>query len=272
LRALTVAHPAPSAINAALVASLATVAGAGAATAGLLATAMFGFQVSIGALNDIVDAGEDRRAMRDKPIPGGLVSVPAARAIVVGGGLVGLAISTGFSPWVLVLGVIGYGAGVTYDLFMRRHGLGWLCFAVAFPALLAWTWTAAAGTLPAAWPFLLPLAALAGPMIHLANSLVDLEADEGTGASSLATRMGPTRSRWTLAGLTATVYLLGWAMVYSLRAENPWAILAAVLATVVAAVGVGLSWQSSRRALQAGWMAQAVGLAGFAVAWIASVG
>lgn len=271
LRALAVAHPAPSAINAALVASLAIVAGAGATTAGLLAAAMFGFQVSIGALNDIVDAGEDRRATRDKPIPEGLVSMRAATAIAIVGGLVGLTISGGFGLWVLILGATGYGAGVAYDLFMRRLGLGWLCFAVAFPALLAWTWTAAAGTLPPGWPFLLPLAALAGPMIHLANSLVDLESDEQAGVTTLATRLGPTQARWALAGLTVSVYLFAWVALMSLAAVDAGAILAAVFATVMAAVGVGLSWQGSSRALQAGWMAQACGLAIFAVAWIVSV-
>jgi 4-hydroxybenzoate polyprenyltransferase len=266
-----VVHPAPSVINAALVASLAIVAGAEAATAGLLAAAMFGFQISIGALNDIVDADGDRLAGRDKPIPAGLVSVPVATAIVVAGGIAGLTVSASFSPSVLILGAIGYGAGVGYDLVMRRLGLGWLCFAVAFPVMLAWTWTAAADTLPPGSPFLLPLAALAGPAIHLANSLVDVDADERAGLNSMATRLGPTRARWTLAGLTVTVYLLAWVMLISLPAVNSSAIVAAAFATVVAAVGVGLSWQRSGRALQAGWMAQAVGLAAFTVAWIASV-
>jgi len=266
-----VVHPAPSAINAALVASLALVAGAEAATAGLLAAAMLGFQTSIGALNDIVDVNDDRLASRDKPIPAGLITMPVATAIVVAGGIAGLTISAGFSLSVLILGAIGYASGVAYDLVMRRLGLGWLCFAVAFPTLLAWTWLAAADALPPGWPFLLPLAALAGPAIHLANSLVDADADERASLTSLATRLGPARARWTLAGLTLTVYLLAWLMLLSLPAVDPGAMLVAVLATVVGALGVGLTWQRSGRALQAGWMAQAVGLAAFAVAWITSV-
>jgi 4-hydroxybenzoate polyprenyltransferase len=190
---------------------------------------------------------------------------------VVAGGIAGLTISAGFSLSVLILGAIGYASGVAYDLVMRQLGLGWLCFAVAFPTLLAWTWLAAADTPPPGWPFLLPLAALAGPAIHLANSLVDVDVDERADLSSMATRLGPARARWTLAGLTVTVYLLAWVMLISLPAVNSSAIVAAAFATVVAAVGVGLSWQRSGRALQAGWMAQAVGLAGFAVAWVASV-
>jgi hypothetical protein len=60
-------------------------------------------------------------------------------------------------------------------------------------------------------------------------------------------------------------------MLVSLPAVDPGVILVAVLATVVGALGVGLSWQRPGRALQASWMVQAVGLAAFAVAWIASV-
>ena len=271
LRALAVVHPIPSAINATLVASLAIAAGAEPATAGLLGGAMLGFQTSIGALNDIVDADDDRLAGRDKPIPAGLISVRVVAAIVVAGGVAGLAISGSFGLWVLILGAVGYAAGVAYDLFMRQLGLAWLCFAVAFPVLLAWTWMAAANSLPPGWPFLLPLAALAGAAIHLANSLVDADSDRRAGLTSLAIRLGPERARWTLAALTLTIYLLGWMTLASLTDVHPAAFQAALLATVVAAVALGLSWQRSVRALEAGWVGQAVGLAVFAVAWVASV-
>ncbi len=70
---------------------------------------------------------------------------------------------------------------------------------------------------------------------------------------------------------TIILFPLAWLMLVSLPAVDPGVMLVAVLATVVGALGVGLSWQRSGRALQAGWMTQAVGLAAFAVAWIASV-
>ena len=66
-----IVHPLPSALNTALVIAIATVAGASLTEAGLLGLAMLGFQASIGALNDVVDADRDRLAKPMKPIPAG---------------------------------------------------------------------------------------------------------------------------------------------------------------------------------------------------------
>lgn len=268
--ALTVVHPVPSAINALLVAALATVAGAEAATAGLLALAMLGFQFSIGALNDVADAEADRRLRPRKPIPAGHVSRPMAMTVVVGGAAIGLAISAAFGAIVLVYGSLGYASGVAYDVALRRYGLGWLGFAAAIPLLLLWTWQAAAGGLPPAWPLLLPLAALAGPALHLANGLVDVDLDAAAGRPTLATRLGPRRGRAILAVLMATIVGLGWVTLASLAGTSGVGLVAVLAATLTTAVGVALSWQVTTRAREAGWLLQAVGLATLAVAWLAS--
>ncbi len=271
LRGLVVVHPVPSAINAALVGSLALVAGGELVVAALVAIAMLGFQTSIGTLNDVVDAGRDRLAGRAKPIPAGLVSERAAMGIAIIGGTTGLIISGGFGAAVLALGAAGYVTGLAYDVFMRRLGLGWLCFAAALPLLLTWTWMAAAGTLPPGWPLLLPLAALAGPTIHLANSLVDVDADEMAGTVSLATRLGIGRSRWVLTALEVTVYVLAWATLFTLTALPLPSVVVALLATLAGALGLAFSWQAESWAREAGWLLQAGALAALAVAWVASM-
>jgi 4-hydroxybenzoate polyprenyltransferase len=271
IRALAVVHPAPSAIVALLVASLALVAGAEPSVAGWLAVGMLGYQFSIGALNDLADADSDALAGRDKPIARGLISKRSAAAIVIVGGAIGMGISATFGAAVLILGGAGYASGVAYDVGMRRRGLGWLCFAAAFPLLLAWAWLAAAATLPPGWPFLLPLAALAGPTIHLANSMVDPDSDLRSGTITLATQLGPARSGWTLAASNAAIYVLAWVTLLSMPEVPALASAAAVAATVSAATGIGLSLQRSRRRREAGWLLQAIGLAMLAVAWITAV-
>jgi 4-hydroxybenzoate polyprenyltransferase len=271
IRALAVVHPAPSAIVALLVASLALVAGAEPSVAGWLAVGMLGYQFSIGALNDLADADSDALAGRDKPIAGGLISKRSAAAIVIVGGAIGMGISATFGAAVLILGGAGYATGVAYDVGMRRLGLGWLCFAAAFPLLLAWTWMAAAATLPPGWPFLLPLAALAGPTIHLANSMVDPDTDLRSGTTTLATQLGPARSRRTLAASNAIIYVLAWVTLASMEELPGLAAASAVAATVTAAAGIGLSLQRSRRWREAGWLLQAIGLAMLALAWMAAV-
>jgi 4-hydroxybenzoate polyprenyltransferase len=270
LRGLAVVHPLPSAINAALVAGLAVAAGGDALLAGVLGAAMLGYQASIGALNDVVDADRDRLVKPAAPIPAGAVSRRTALGIVAVGGALGSVFSAGFGLVVLLVGTAGYASGLAYDLFMRRHGWGWLCFSVAFPLLLAWTWLAAAGRLPPAWPVLLPLAALAGPAIHLANSLVDIEADRRAGMVSLATKLGFERARIVLAVLVALIYLLGWSALISMAGPTLPAALGALGATILAGLGVLLSWQSDVRAREAGWLLQAVGLAILAMAWVSS--
>ena len=271
LLALAVVHPVPSAHNAVLVAVLALIAGGERSVAAVLALAMLGFQFSIGALNDVVDVEADRLARPRKPFPAGLVPMEIAIALVVLGGVVGLGISASFGVVVLALGAAGYASGVAYDIVMRRVGLGWLCLAAAIPLMFAWTWLAAAGTLPPGWPFLLLLAALAGPALHLANSLVDVDSDARAQRSSLATQLEPRRARVVLALLMAVILVLAWATLASGGAASTLALGAGIVATATTALGVVLSWQESPRSREAGWLLQAAGLATMAAAWLASM-
>ena len=235
-------------------AALAVAAGAGAVVAVALAMAMLGYQVSIRALNDLVDAAPDRLAKPGAPIPAGLVSRRQATAIVMVGGAVGSVISASFGLTVLAVGTAGYACGLAYDLTARRGGWGWLCFALAIPLLLVWTWLAAVDALPPAWPILLPLAALAGPALHLSNSLADVEADRQAGTASLATRLGERRARVVLAWLVVVVVGLGWAALLLLGAVP----LAAAFLVVTATLLAVLPWpcRGVRKPALGGWLAR----------------
>ena len=268
---LAVVHPLPSAINAVLVGVLALIAGGTPVTALTMAIAMLGFQFSIGAMNDIADIERDRLGAKSKPIPAGSVSRRTALGIVAIGGLVGLAISASYGLAVLVIGAAGYACGLAYDLVLRSRGLGWVAFSAAFPLLLSWSWMAAAGVLPPGWPFLLPVAAIAGPAVHLANSLVDMEPDTRAGSTSLATQLGPRRAPPVLTTLETTVYALAWIWLM-LSGESQALVLAVALAaTLAAGVGVALSWQASVGAREAGWLLQAGALALMSAAWVAAI-
>ena len=72
---------------------MALLAVADAMTAVRLGVAMTALQVSIGSLNDIVDAPHDHGRTPPKPIPGGLVSPAQAWAVVIGGAVLGLALA-----------------------------------------------------------------------------------------------------------------------------------------------------------------------------------
>jgi 4-hydroxybenzoate polyprenyltransferase len=272
-RAATVVHPVPSALDAAAVAALALVAGASPALALTLAVAMLGFQFAIGALNDVVDADVDRLVKPAKPIPAGIIAPSAAIIVAVIGASVGLAISFGLDTRVGILGAAGLATGLAYDLIPRRWGLAWLCFVPAFPLLLAWTWIAATGELPPAWPLLFVVAGLAGPMINLANGLVDREADERTGRTSLAVALGARRGWLVLVGLTAIVHGLAWAALLGLapRPLEPAPLLVAMAGTLLSAGGLVGSAGRDARAREGGFLLSALGLGTLGVAWVAAM-
>ncbi|MEX1296710.1 MAG: UbiA family prenyltransferase [Candidatus Limnocylindrales bacterium] len=267
--ALRVVHPAPSVIVASAVAVLALNGGASVVESGMLAMAMLGFQFSIGTLNDIADADADRLAGVDKPIPGGLVSPRWAGLIAGLGVALGIALSAGFGLAVVVLGVAGWSCGVAYDVALRRAGLGWLAFAVALPLLLAWTWTAT-GSFPAGWSALLLVSAVAGPMLHLSNSLVDPESDERTGRRTLATALGPRRARRTLGLLVALVLVLALVASVTRGSMIATSVAAFLLGAVLASVGVALAWAPSPRPREAGWLLLAVSMIPIVAAWVMS--
>jgi 4-hydroxybenzoate polyprenyltransferase len=268
IRAARVIHPLPCAINALLVSALAVAAGATGPVSVALGLAMFGFQAAIGAANDISDADLDRVAKPWKPIPSAAISPRTATGLAALAACLGIVISAAFGPLVLLLGALGLGCGLAYDTVLGRRGLGWACYALAFPTLLAWTWLAAAGELPPGWPLLVPLAALAGPTIHLANSLVDVEIDERSGALSLATQLGRRRALRVLTWSTVFVWVIAWVVLLALPSLSREAGLAAAAATLVACVGLAASWHRSAAARQVGWLLQAVALAILALAWV----
>ncbi len=262
----------PSALVATAVAFLALVAGATWQVATVLAVGMLAFQVSIGALNDLVDLERDRRTRPHKPIPAGQISKPSAGLVVVAGGTIGLLVSISFGPAVALVGLVGVGAGYAYDVAPRREIAGPLAFAVALPALLAWTWLAAASMLPPGWPVLLPLAAMAGPAVHLANSMADLATDRRSGATSLATRLGRRRSNVALLTLDIAIWTLAWLSLSWFGPISIAALLTMLVATTLAATGAALSLLPRTAANTVGWMLGAVALALLAVTWGATAG
>jgi geranylgeranylglycerol-phosphate geranylgeranyltransferase len=265
--AARVVHPLPSTLNALVVAALAAVADADVMVATRLAVAMFAFQASIGAINDVIDADRDRVGKPRKPIPAGNIDPAAAALVGVGAGAVGLILSAASGLPVLVLGAAGLATGLAYDLRLRDSGLGWVCYALAFPLLLIWTWWAAAGTLPPGWPLLLPLATVAGPVIHLANSLVDVESDRSVGVPTLATRLGHRRGLVVLTAISATIWVAGWVALVAVGAP-PESLAIAAGATVLAWLGVAGLWRASPAIREASWISQAAALGLLAVAWV----
>jgi 4-hydroxybenzoate polyprenyltransferase len=270
LRALRVVHPFPSAVNAILVGALFVLAGGAPLDAFVLAAGMLGLQFSIGATNDVVDADLDAGRKPAKPIPAGLIGRGAAAGAAMGSGAVGLALYARFGLVALAFGSAMLAVGLAYDLWLKRAGLGWACFAVAFPLLPLSTWYIAAASLPPRSALLLPLAAVSGPALSIANGLVDLERDAATGIPGIAVRLGRRRALAVMAVLLTVIY--GVATVSLLLDPAPTIALAAVVtAALLAAAGWRLSSAETPDRRERGWQAQVVALAVVTIGWVAAV-
>ncbi len=275
LASIRVVHPFPSLLNAALVAALATLALARSENAaavimvpGALALGMLGLQFCIGAANDVLDAPRDAISKPSKPIPRGLVSRRVAIAVAVVAGAGGLAVAASFGALVLLMAVVMLGAGLVYDAWLKPTPFAWLCFAVAFPILPVYAWYGATGALPPHWQVLLPVAALAGPGLQLANGLVDLEGDRVAGLATLSVRLGRSRAITLMAGLMVVIHVLAWSTLGSVSAA-PVAPLAVVApASALALLGVILSSRAAMPAREAGWQAQCLAIAMLGVGWL----
>jgi 4-hydroxybenzoate polyprenyltransferase len=266
-------HPFPSLLDGVVVAAVASIAGAEGRTALALGASMTALQASIGTLNDIVDAPADRDAKPRKPIPSGLVSPAAAKAMAVLAGGAGIVIGWSAGPFggavvplaVLVL-VIGYG----YDLAFKGTAWSWLPFAVGIPLLPVYGWVGATGGIPASFAILVPVAVVGGAALAIANARADAGRDRETGVVSVATHLGDVWSWRIDATLSATVAVAALGTLVAGGADIlPVAGAGVGSAIVAAGLAVGRSVDSGRR--ERAWQLQAVGTAVLAAAWLGGV-
>jgi 4-hydroxybenzoate polyprenyltransferase len=266
---LRLVHPFPSALNAALVFGIALLAGATADRAAWLAIAMLGLQFCIGTVNDLFDEALDAQSKPHKPIPAGEISRQTAWivALASGGGALVLALLVrppDLLPIVMVAAMLG--AGLVYDAFLKPTAFGWVCFAVAFPILPLYAWYGATGMLPPRWEVLVPVAALAGLALQLANGLIDLVTDQQAGARTLTVSLGRRNSVALMAACLFVIHALAW-LTASANALPVVGLLSGV-AGAFALGGVMASAQQEGILRQIGWTAQTASIAVLAFAWL----
>ena len=265
-------HPFPSLLNGLVASAVAVAAGGGASTAVRLGLAMVALQVSIGTLNDLLDAERDAGRVPPKPIPGGLVDRRTARAIWIGSAILGLLLVTPSGPLTLGIAAAGLSIGYGYDRFAKGTAWSWLPFALGIPLVPVYGWVGTGAPLPAAFAVLVPSAMLAGAALAIANASADVEVDRASGAASVAVRLGLRRA-WMV-----HVALLGGALAIVLGTLV--AAGAGSGATVIAVAGAGVvvcgAWlgatagrrRSTPQQRVLGWEIEAVGMGILATAWL----
>lgn len=202
-------HPEPTVAVTVLVTALAVTTGRNTGGVLLVAAAVLTGQLSIGWLNDHLDAERDRAVGRaDKPAAAGVISARAVgvAALIAAGLCVPLSLASGLVAGSLHL--VAVAAGLAYDLGLKATRASVLPYAVCFGLLPVFV-VLGAGGVPPWW---LPVAgALLGSGAHFANVLPDLDDDLATGVRGLPHRLGATGSRVAAAALllAASVFLVG---------------------------------------------------------------
>lgn len=236
-----------------------------------LGLAMLALQASIGALNDIIDAGPDAGRKPGKPIPAGLVSVRAASIVVAIGAFGGILLAGPSGPIEVALAVAILAIGYAYDLRAKGTAWSWLPFAVGIPLLPVFAWLGATGHLPQAFTLLLPAAVAAGTALAIANARADQDRDAAAGVESVAIRLGAERAWVAHAVLFAVVAVVAVGSLV-VRAVAPPGLATTTGAALLVAVGAAIGRADSPVRRERAWELEALGVAALAAAWLAAYG
>jgi 4-hydroxybenzoate polyprenyltransferase len=238
-------HPEPTAAVTLMITALAVTAGHSAGAVVLIGLAVLAGQLSIGWLNDLLDAERDRAVGRpDKPIVAGTVSTRTVGIATGAAAVACVPLSLGCGVAAGTAHLIAVIAGWAYDLGLKSTWFSVLPYLICFGLLPAFVVLALPGSPTPPW--WLPLAgALLGAGAHFANVLPDLDADAATGVRGLPHRIGGIASR-----IAAAVLLLAATVVLAVGAPIPAMLAAAVpvVAALVLAAGFHAGWRAGSRA------------------------
>jgi 4-hydroxybenzoate polyprenyltransferase len=168
-------------------------------------------QLSVGWLNDYVDASLDGAVARsDKPLVAGTLQRSALKAPIA------IAMIMVVPMSLLAAGLIGGLAHIlavasahVYNLYLSRTIWSWLPYAVSFGLLpLFVAQTSSTELLPET--AMIVLFSLVGVIAHLLNALPDIELDRKAGKGGLAVSLGRQKSLLLTAGLS--VVAIGFAL------------------------------------------------------------
>jgi 4-hydroxybenzoate polyprenyltransferase len=263
-------HPFPSLLDGLATAAFAILAGGDRLTTTRLGVAMTALQVSIGIVNDLIDAPRDAGHKPGKPIPAGLVS-PSAAAVGAGiAAIAGLLLAVPSGAATVIVAVVVLAIGFGYDRFAKGTVWSWLPFALGIPLLPVFGWLGAVGSVPGAFAILVPAAVVAGAALAIANARADFERDAAAAITSVATALGPDRA-WVVAAILFGI--VGGVAIGSLLVVGAGlpALAGAVIGIVVIGVGTWLGRGDDARRLERAWEAQAIGTAILATAWLAGM-
>jgi 4-hydroxybenzoate polyprenyltransferase len=260
------AHPGPSILVTVVLVAIAGLAGRGVPD-GLrilqLVGTMLPVQLCIGVVNDVVDLPADAVTKPHKPLVRGVVSRSAAGVIGVLLAVIGLGVAATINLPTLGLDALALGAGLSYDLGLRRTPLSWVPWWGGM-AVLPFEGYASVGSIPSRLVALIPLSGLIALGLHFANAVPDIDGDRVAGRRSLPVLAGVKGSTWAGPLCLAAAGLLAVVLAGPLGQPGP------VFFGGLAVLTIGVVAVAAMR-LRRPFPILAVATAAFAVAWLASL-
>ncbi len=193
-------------------------------------------QFSIGILNDYCDRRLDALAGKNKPIVLGLIRPHEA---LVAGLLMIAIMFVILLPLnlIVLLAALGYLVlGQIYNLGLKSTPLSGILFALAMPLLPLYAF-AGVGRIPSMVIWFIPIGAILGVAINLANSLPDIEEDAAGNAQTLAVTLGVKGSFIACPLLIVLAALLISALtIFQLVPAQLWLMLPILVLTVLGVV------------------------------------
>ncbi len=201
-------HPLPALAVSAVAAGLAASTDRSLASVVLATAAVFAGQLSVGWLNDLIDAPRDTQVGRtDKPLATGAVASSSVRFAFNVSAVAAVILSLFSGMPAGAAHIAALASAWAYDLGVKGTAFSVVPFAVSFGLLPAFLSMGAPGApFPPLW--LMGAAAALGSAAHFVNVLPDLADDAATGVHGLPHRLGPLASRIATAALVLTTSVL----------------------------------------------------------------
>lgn len=160
---------------------------------GLIVAAHAAMQLSISFWNDYCDRRADEVSKKDKPIPRGLVRPREAWMAGLLLIIIMVLLLLPLNPLALLISCLYLALGQSYNFGLKSTPLSGIVFALAIPLIPLYAFVGTGHITPVIF-WLLPVAALLGVALNLANSLPDVEDDATNNARTLAVVLGVKRS------------------------------------------------------------------------------
>lgn len=169
----------------------------------IFVAAVFTGQLSVGWVNDLVDASLDSSAARsEKPVVAGALKRSTLALSIAIALTLTIPLSIFAAGWIGGLAHLAAVASAqVYNLYLSRTIWSWLPYAVSFSLLPLFVAQTASRNL---WPELsvILLFTTVGVIAHLFNALPDIEIDRRAGKGGLAVELGRSKSLMLAIGLS----------------------------------------------------------------------